>query len=58
MYAIRSYYGIDRARVEKELAGAPGWVLVRPESGTPVLLPAVDLVRALHEAPEQSYNFV
>lgn len=44
---------IDRARAEKELAGAPGWVLVRPESGTPVLLPAVDLVRALHEAPEK-----
>jgi len=43
----------DRARVERELATAPGWILVRPEDASAQLLPAVDLVRALREAPER-----
>lgn len=42
----------DRALVEKELAESPRWILVRPEDGTPQLLPAVDLAQAIERDPE------
>ncbi|TCK17976.1 H+/Cl- antiporter ClcA [Thiogranum longum] len=50
---------VSPAEVDEALAGKPVWILVREAGRADTLLPAVDLVRARRDAPDQeSYDLI